>query len=586
MKKILLFLLLAGIAAADTMTYTFSGTASGHCGAQQFSNASFTLTFSADPSTIASPPCCSGILSTPQGTAGTVSIAGAGTQALSTSGDQAIDVNQSARTVGIWHYNTADFLTVANSDFATYALASNAGPDTGTTFFYATPLILADGTAVYFTSVTGATFTAERSSGSGQPSVVSVTPSSDTTGPNTAVTYTFTVSDTAGATNLQGMNILFSYPGQQDPNICWMYYDRPSNTLTVNYQGNWEGSGPVGGAGSGGPNLGATGCKVNTATASATASGNTLTLTLPITMTISPSSPATLPISVNATTAGGVNTGYQNEGTLTLNPSTSPGFTMSGNPAFGTYSDMALGSSASYTITVTPYGGFDGTVYFTPSISQRGQSTTTAFPTVTYNPTNVPAGGSTTMTVTATDPNSVAAWTIGTNAASPYNGTTLTSYGTYQVDIDNAAPTVTAYPYGGSGTTQTFNFTVTDSSSAKAVNGVNILFSPTASGAHACWMYLGAGSFWLANDDGTSWSTQGNLGTGGVVSNSQCSISLPNSAYAYCPGIQGCPANQVLFYVNVKFNPSFAGAQNLYMRASNAAGFDSGYQLIGPWTVP
>ena len=36
----------------------------------------------------------------------------------------------------------------------------------------------------------------------------------------------------------------------------------------------------------------------------------------------------------------------------------------------------------------------------------------------------------------------------------------------------------------------------------------------------------------------------------------------------------------------VTFNSAFAGAKNIYMQASDAAGLDSGLQVRGAWRVP
>ena len=49
------------------------------------------------------------------------------------SDDQAVFVNQSEQTLGVWHYNSPDYLTIGNPIFSTYNEASSIGPISGTT---------------------------------------------------------------------------------------------------------------------------------------------------------------------------------------------------------------------------------------------------------------------------------------------------------------------------------------------------------------------------------------------------------------------------------------------------------------------
>jgi hypothetical protein len=68
----------------------------------------------------------------------------------------------------------------------------------------------------------------------------------------------------------------------------------------------------------------------------------------------------------------------------------------------------------------------------------------------------------------------------------------------------------------------------------------------------------------FASDDGATWMTTAS--GGGSASNSQCSIT-PNST------------------VGVTFKPGFAGTKTIFVEASNGAGFDTGDQPLGGWTV-
>jgi uncharacterized membrane protein len=74
--------------------------------------------------------------------------------------------------------------------------------------------------------------------------------------------------------------------------------------------------------------------------------------------------------------------------TLVVNPP--PNFALSASPAS---QSVVQGASTSYTVTVTPSGGFTGTVSFSPSGLPTGAS-------ATFNPASVAGSGSSTMSVT------------------------------------------------------------------------------------------------------------------------------------------------------------------------------------------
>jgi hypothetical protein len=567
------------------MTYTISGTGSGYWGSRTFTNAAFTFTFTVpDMSSIGTPPCCSGIRTTPPGTAGTVSVSGMGTASLNSSGDQAIFVYPGGPDAGIWHYNSPDFLTVANPDFSSYGLTANVGPHTGKTFFYQTPLSLSDGAIFYFTAVSGVTFAAQRFSG-GQPSAVSVWPDSEITGPNPFLIYTFVASDTAGSGDLRGMDLLFTH-SQTNPYLCWLWYDRASNTLSANFNGTWSAPSPVGGAGASGLNLAGTECSVYTPSATATSSGNLLTLSIPMTLMFSPNTESDVTISMNAITNGGAATGYQALGNIDVRtcppfctPMPRPVFHLTATPEFGSTLDIAAGSNLNPTITVVPDQGFNGEVTFSAIWNDNGASP----PTATYNPPVVTGAGSTTLTVTNT--NTVGRW--GINALATWPGAPVVT-GAYIVDVDNAPPAVSAYPNAGSGASQTFTFMATNGSEGAAVNGMNVLFAPSLNGGGACWLFW-SGHVWLASDDGSSWTDGGSPAdnSGKIVSNSQCSVNVAQATSHFCAfGSAGCDYHATGFSVPITFTPAFAGTAKLYMRASNGAGFDSGYQTLGAWTIP
>jgi len=130
--RLLLFALFVTGASAAPMTYTISGIGSGSWNSQPFTEASFTLTFTSDTGTIVhGTSCCGGADSTPAGTSATVSVSGFEPAALT--GNQAVFVNPSEQTAGIWHFDSPDYLTVATPAFANDDLTTTIAPTSGTT---------------------------------------------------------------------------------------------------------------------------------------------------------------------------------------------------------------------------------------------------------------------------------------------------------------------------------------------------------------------------------------------------------------------------------------------------------------------
>jgi hypothetical protein len=100
-----------------------------------------------------------------------------------------------------------------------------------------------------------------------------------------------------------------------------------------------------------------------------------------------------------------------------------------------------------------------------------------------------------------------------------------------------------------------------------------------ASAAASCLVYVdrAADTVFLLNDGGTIWNS-GVVGTGGTLANGQCSIALDTSSLS-------ASGNTLTVTLGVTFTPSFAGAKNVYMYATNGS-IASGWQDAGDWNVP
>ena len=566
-RLLLISFLFAGLAAGDTMTYTVTGNGSGYWGSQVFTNADFTFTFFIqDTTSITVPPCCSSIRTTPAGTAASVTVKGMGTASLSPNGDQAIFVYPSSTAAGVWHYNSPDFLTVANPAFTTYDLTSTIGPVTGKTFFYQTPIMLETGINIYFTSVTGVNFSAVRGPAGGQTAVVSVTPGSATSVPGTPETFTFVVSDSAGASDIQGMNILFSDPGAPnqpaDPYACWLWYHRSDNTLSI-YHNSPAWSATTVGSAQGSPLTGDN-CTVYASSAIVSTSGNNLTLTLPIAFLNPVAAPDTLPISVRVENNENVDTGYKFSGSLTLNPGSSPGFAIVATPSL---QQVLVGTPATYTLAVPSWGGFNGIVNLSASLVPEDPDGLT---TVTIIPSTIVGSGTATMTVES-------AGQLGTlNVHILGHATTIDASQTatllvtdrgpiFDIEWDNAVPVL-------NGRSAVFQFTANDRTPT-SITGFNMLIGPELNGQNACWIFSDGRSLWLASDDGKTWMLAGTLQSGSTAHNSQCIVGGN--------GFNAMSTNLWNIGIPVTFSSSFTGELGVYARGSDLTGLDTGYIYFG-----
>lgn len=155
-------LLLTGIFAvvgwAAPETIVFKGIASGSVGTTVFTNQAFSFTFKTDTTAIAPGTfCCTDNLTTPPGTPASFTIANTASGNLT--GIQGVFVNESEAQMGMWMYDTQDWLDILVG-IGSYGLTSNFGPVSGTTFIFpnARPMPSTAG-PITFLSVSGVTAT-------------------------------------------------------------------------------------------------------------------------------------------------------------------------------------------------------------------------------------------------------------------------------------------------------------------------------------------------------------------------------------------------------------------------------------------
>jgi hypothetical protein len=166
-----------------------------------------------------------------------------------------------------------------------------------------------------------------------------------------------------------------------------------------------------------------------------------------------------------------------------------------------------------------------------------------------------------------------------------YGGSDTLSGSLATLSIGVAGATIAAgsvTPSSGAAASQTFTLQYSDNGGAANLRQVWIYFNGTLANPadNACMLYYDAvaNQIYLLNDNATAWQAAV-PGTAAVLENSQCSLTL-GAAKATVSG------NTLTLNLALTFQPGFAGTRNIYMYASDAAGFNSGWQLRGAWTVP
>lgn len=582
LRCVLLLAVLVTGAFAAPMTYTITGTGSGSWNSLPFTEAPFTFTFTSDTAAIVhGTPCCSGVDTTPAVTAAMVSVNGFVPASLT--GDQAIFLNRSEQTAGIWHYNSPDYLTIAAPQFATADLATPISSAAGTTFSYLTPMPLSTGGTLYFTSVHDVIYSQQP--GSGQVSTVSVTPDSGTVQQDTTQTFTVIVSDTAGASDIGGLDLLFG--DRPYPYACWLYFNAVTKSMQASHRFNWGSPSPIGPSGS---TLSGDACTLDTTAVTVSTSGNTLTLNLPITFTFSDNQEWR--ISLAAWNKNNQGTNYNLMGTVTPHDGPAPQDII----LLVTPQSQATptGASIDYTVTVTAAGGFHQPVTLSADVVPFQTDNTTQL-NIAFNPATLPESGTSTMTVTSDSSAAPDDYAITVTATSQ----SLVKTRLVSLRLDNAAPLITLSPTSGTGLTQIFTLTWNDNT---PVNSMNILIAPSVDGRKACWIYFDVSGqspggvphrLFLAGDDGTTWPDAGDAGFAPWIpgtanaSNSQCAIGGSETSYDADTGhtTGGSELGYHTLTLPITFKPAFAGTKSIFIRSSNTAGFDSGYLPKGGWTV-
>jgi hypothetical protein len=136
-------------------------------------------------------------------------------------------------------------------------------------------------------------------------------------------------------------------------------------------------------------------------------------------------------------------------------------------------------------------------------------------------------------------------------------------------------------PVGGSGSSPTFLFTVSDSTSQTNLTGMTMLFTsgaPTAI-ANACSLVYNrtTATIGLWDNTGNTLLSVKGIGSSATLQNSQCAIGYT---------VMNVSGTSIQFSIQVVFNTTnFAGVKAIYLQAVEPS-TSSGFVYQGTWTVP
>ena len=147
------------------------------------------------------------------------------------------------------------------------------------------------------------------------------------------------------------------------------------------------------------------------------------------------------------------------------------------------------------------------------------------------------------------------------------------------VGVGPCLEAISISPGSGSGVTQTFTLTYSDSALASDLSGAFVRFKNLANPALVCTIQHRAstGQVRLMGDDGITWGPFTAYGAG-TLANSQCVVNLSSSsATAVGPNLT--------LSLDITFLPAFGGPAGVAMKAQSFTGANTGWLSKGSWTV-
>jgi hypothetical protein len=435
---------------------------------------------------------------------------------------------------------------------------------------------------------------------SGLPTVNSVTPNANS---GSGTTFTFVYGDTVYAQSLTAVAFLFN-TSVTFSSACYVVWDLTQNTIAlIGDSGSGSSSVPLGSLTS----LHNSQCTVNGGASSAVSG---LSMILTISITFSSGFTGTKNIYMYAA-AGAVNTGWVQEGTY--------GSVTGGVPmANSAVPSSGSGPSERFTFIVSDAGGASyltaAAILFAPTFNlvnacyliwtasantisltydnpANGQTPLTpGQPGIATNDECTMNAANSTVIVSGTQVIITLDLTFNDGFAGPkniylYAAEAFTNSGWQTVGTWTAsggAPTANSVsPSSGSGSSPTFVFTETDSSSQVNLTGMSMLFTSGAptSIANACYLVYNrtAATIGLWDNTGNTTLTTKGLGSATTLQNSQCAVGYT---------VTNVSGDSISFSIQLVFNTTnFPGVKSIYLQATEPTA-TSGFVYEGTWTVP
>lgn len=171
------------------------------------------------------------------------------------------------------------------------------------------------------------------------------------------------------------------------------------------------------------------------------------------------------------------------------------------------------------------------------------------------------------------------AFTVEGNAGVGRSG--ALEVGGQSIPISQSGAINAVSPGGGSGSSQSFVFTFTDSNGISDISVANVLINTYLNGHNACYIAYSeqANLLYLVNDVGTGLLPAITLGGSGSTSNSQCTVYSSGSSAA-------ASGSTLTLTLNITFAPSFSGDHVFYLAEQDIVASNTGWHPVADWTVP
>jgi hypothetical protein len=152
--------------------------------------------------------------------------------------------------------------------------------------------------------------------------------------------------------------------------------------------------------------------------------------------------------------------------------------------------------------------------------------------------------------------------------------------GTFMVNAGGVPVAESVVPSSGSGPGQRFSFTVSDSGGSSYLTGMIVLIAPTFNNLNACQLAYdrNANRVSVGYENPANGSTPLTPGSNAIAANNQCTLRGLNTTVA-----KG--TTSIVVTMDLSFSSAWFGPKNIYLLATESTTINSGYVLVGTWTV-